>query len=272
MASILPEEYEWGICISHDVDHLGHKEHRFWEIIEFWVTCSIEVLRLRRSILSYLKVIKNSFFTKKDSWDCVHEMCELDFKNSIPSTFFFAMNPGIGLKYDRDQAREKVKTIPFNFEVGVHGQFQDNEKEIKDEYATLYNMLHRRPRGIRMHYLKTHPNMLKLLKTAGYEYDTTELDKSGGLKQAYKTPEGIVEIPVHLMETYLFSPFYENLKLEKAIEKVEALIQKAKQDRKIINIIVHQRSLSEDLPRQRQFYQWLVERVSKEAMYFLPNY
>jgi hypothetical protein len=215
-------------------------------------------------MLSYLKVVKNSIFTKKDSWNCVDEMCDLDFKHRIPSTFFFAMNSGRGLRYTRDQAKGSIRNIPFNFEIGVHGQFQDNLNEMKDEYATLYNILTRKPRGIRMHYLAQKPEMLKFLKESGYEYDSTEFDKSGELKQAYKTPEGLVEIPIHLMDTYMFSPFYENLKVKKAKEKMEALIQKAKQENKIINIIVHQRSLSEDLPRQREFYLWLVDLVSKD--------
>jgi hypothetical protein len=174
------------------------------------------------------------------------------------------MKPGRGLKYTREQVREKIKRIPANFEVGVHGQFQENENEIKDEYATIYNMLARRPHGIRMHYLKQSPNMQKLLKQAGYEYDSTEFDKSGELKQAYKTSEGIVEIPIHIMDTYLFSPMYDNLKFDKAKEKMETLIEKAKTEHKIINIIIHQRSISEDLPRQKKFYQWLVEKVSSD--------
>jgi len=271
MSTLVPEGQEWGICITHDVDHLSHKEHSFWEIFKFCATCKIETLRFRRTPWSYLKVVKNSVFTKKDSWDCIDELCDLDFSHMIPSTFFFAMNQGTGIKYTREQVREKVKRIPVNFEIGVHGQFQENEKEIKDEFATLYNMLVRRPHGIRMHYLRQSENMFKLLENTGYEYDSTEYDKTGELKQPYKKSNGLVEIPVHLMDTYLFSPFYDNLKLKKAIEKMEALIEKARKENKIINIIIHQRSISEDFPRQRKFYNWLLEKVSKDTKCWKTN-
>jgi hypothetical protein len=265
MSSLLPENYDWGICITHDVDHLSHNEHSLWEILKFQAVCKIETFRFKRSLLSFMKVIKNSIFTKNDSWDCIEEMIELDFKYAIPSTFFFAMHPGRGLKYTREQAREKIKKMPANFEIGVHGQFPNNEAEIKNEFADLYNMISRQPRGIRMHYLKTSENMREYLKNAGYTYDSTEFDKSGELKQAYKTKEGLVEIPIHLMDTYMFSPFYDNLSVKKAKAKMEEFIANAKAEHKIINIIIHQRSISEDLPRQKEFYEWLVQKVSDDV-------
>jgi hypothetical protein len=116
-----------------------------------------------------------------------------------------------------------------------------------------------------MHYLKTSENMREYLKNAGYTYDSTEFDKSGELKQAYKTKEGLVEIPIHLMDTYMFSPFYDNLSVKKAKAKMEEFIANAKAEHKIINIIIHQRSISEDLPRQKEFYEWLVQKVSDDV-------
>lgn len=289
--TLLPAGYSWGICISHDVDHLSHGEHSFGTIAKFWVVCLKEFLTLRRNPFSLLRVVKNSIFTKNDSWDCIEKICEIDFRNSIPSTFFFAMNKGTGIDYSREQVQAKVKRIPANFEIGVHGQFPDDEEKCREELSALRKMVFRAPTGIRMHYLKTSEKMLENLKSAGYEYDSTEYDsteygntgkkgkssKSGlsSLKQPYKITgekaDGLVEIPVHLMDTYMFSPFYENLRVKDATAKFEQLIEKAKKESKIISIIIHQRSVSDDMPRQRKFYEWLVRRVSQDETCWKTN-
>ena len=75
---------------------------------------------------------------------------------------------------------------------------------------------------------------------------------------------GLVEIPLHIMDTYLFSPFYKNLPLADAKDYTLKLINRARKEKKVLNILFHPRHLSTEFKRQREWYLWLLELAKND--------
>ena len=252
--TLIPKGYKWALCISHDVDHLKH--YFGPNLAKFWGVSFIELLYGRTTFNSFAESIKNSFNKKSDSWNQAEILASINRKYKIPATFFFAVKKGKGIEYGNEEIEEAISKLS-GFEIGVHGQSCTNIFLIEQEFGSMRRILGKPPIGMRMHYLRWAAQTADLLKRAGYLYDSTEFNEN--LKQPYKMYNGLVEIPLHIMDTYFFSPFYRNFTLTDAKEFTLRLIARARKEKKVLNILFHLRHLAPEFQRQRDYYLWLLE-------------
>ncbi|HIJ98626.1 TPA: hypothetical protein H1005_01650 [archaeon] len=255
---ILPRG-KWRLCISHDVDHLKHYFN--FNLVKFWGVSFAELLYRQRGLNSFFDIIGNSFNEKNDSWNQTELLASINRKYKIPATFFFCVKKGRGVDYNLKEVKNAISKLK-DFEIGIHGQEYQNIVGIEEERDLMSEILEKKPEGIRIHYLKWAPQTVDLIERAGYFYDSTEYSEE--LKQPYFMDNGLIEIPIHIMDTYLFSPFYKNFTLEQAKKHTTNLIAKAKRDGKILHVLFHLRHLAPEFQRQREFYLWLLELAKSD--------
>jgi len=257
------------IIISHDIDHLSVKEHIFKDLIIpkyiFWSV--LELLKRKISFKTFCRKLTGLF--KKNAWNNLEAFLKFDKKNGVDSTFFIAINNGRGLSYSRGQSERAINLIKkYNFKIGIHGIFYNSYENIKREQDDFKLISGLNEFGIRIHYLKLNKHTLKYLDRAGYLFDTTILSES--LQQEYKIGR-LVEIPFHIMDSYLLGP-QSDLTLEEVKNKTIELLSKAeRENKKYFAILFHQRHFSEEFPQYKDWYIWLVN-YCKERKYEFVNY
>ncbi len=250
---------KWGLCISHDVDHLKHYFN--FNLIKFWGVSFIELLYGKRSLGSFIGILRNSLDKKNDSWNQTELLASVNRKYKIPATFFFCVKRGRGVDYGLNEVKKAISKLK-GFEIGAHGQEFQNIVGVEEEVELMSGVLGKKPEGIRIHYLNWAPQTAELIKKVGYVYDSTEFNEE--LKQPYVMHNGLIEIPLHIMDTYLFSPFYKNFTLEQAKKHTMNLIAKAKREGKILHVLFHLRHLAPEFQRQRDYYLWLLETAKND--------
>ena len=269
--SLIPKGYKWALCVSHDVDHLRH----YWNLnlLKFWGVSLIEFIYGRITFDTFIECIRNSFATENDSWNQIELLASANKNYQTPATYFFVDSSGRGVDYGSLEcfaAIKKLKAVGI-FDIGVHGQTYDGlsyrtmadfELFFSTELGGIGEFLEKKPEGIRMHYLRWRPQFPDAMKKVGFVYDSTEF--SDNLKQPYKMNNGLVEIPLHIMDTYLFSPFYKNLSLADAKDYALKMINRCRKEKKVLNILFHPRHLSTEFKRQREWYLWLLELAKND--------
>ncbi len=257
--NLIPKRYKWALCISHDVDHLRHYANL--NLLKFWGVSFVELVKGRSTAGNFASIVKNSFGRKNDSWNQTEVLASVNKQHKMPATFFFAVKKGRGIDYGYNELKEAVRRLR-GFEIGVHGQNHTSIAGVKEELKTMEGLLGKKPAGIRMHYLSWQPETVGLIKGAGYVYDSTAYSET--LSQPEKGENGLIEIPFHIMDTYLFSPFYKNFTLEQAKDYTMKLINQARIGKKVLHILFHLRHLAPEFQRQREYYLWLLDYVKKD--------
>ena len=280
----LPSHFSWGICISHDVDNLSLKEHMIDDVsVKSLVSSYIELYHKHRNVQSTLNYnlacIRCLLFGFKDPYDNIEEWIELE--KNIPSTFYFAMTSGRGIKYSKEQTKNAVKMLAgTQFEIGIHGQNHSNIQIIKEELEELFSISGKKPSGIRMHYLNFSKDTWQLLEDAGYLYDTTygfsrETGYRSGTVMPYYVPvtsdQKIIEIPLHIMDTTLFNVLYMNLNTEMAISITEKTIEQCRKYNGVMSALIHQRSISPHFSRYREWYMWLRDLIQNDGQCWIVS-
>jgi len=256
------------IIISHDVDHIKVWEHKKDLIIpKFLVRSMIELIigkiTGRECRLRYAGLFKNK-------WNNIEELIDFDAKESIPSTFFIAVNNALELRYSLKDAGFWIKKISQkNFDVGLHGIAFDNFKDIKNEYNIFKKILKLDDFGIRMHYLRSNDNTLKYLNKTGYIFDSTLYQFQNPFKVG-----NLWEFPLHIMDGYLFhkNSRWQNQTLEKVKDETKRKIGEAhKKNIKYFTILFHSRNFSDSFSSWKNWYIWVIEYLKSNEFKFI-NY
>ncbi|MFH1072262.1 MAG: hypothetical protein V1743_02435 [Nanoarchaeota archaeon] len=250
----------WGVWITHDIDHIRIREHyRDLFLFRFVGVSFLELLQGKRSVIDFIRAKLLVF--QPNRWDCFKEWIALEKKHRIKSTYFFAVNRGKSLSYTREEIKPVALLLKKNgFDLALHGQEYHNEEKIRQERELFKSITGFYPQGIRIHYLKKGAHSLKLFSKF-HKFDSSEY--STELAQP-KREEGILEIPLHIMDTYLFSPFYLNLDLEDAILYTKELFAKAKAKNNIVVFDIHPHHLDPIFPRQRKYIDWLYSHIAQD--------
>ena len=279
----LPCGYSWGMCISHDVDTLSVKEHGFdMVMVKSLASAYVEFLfgyRTLKSAFRYsYECLKCLLLDAKDPLYNIEEW--LQFENKLPSTFYFALENGTGIKYSHEQVESCMNLLKNNFEIGMHGQCHSLSDAIKKEVIAFTKISGKRPAGIRMHYLRFNKYTWDLLENAGYVYDCTygynqKIGYKSGTVMPYivpDTPAGtLVEIPLHIMDTTLFNIFYMNLSIEDGISITKKAINEVKKHNGILSVLIHQRSITKHFMRYRDWYMWLRDLILNDSECWIVN-
>ncbi|GAA0083807.1 hypothetical protein UT300007_02460 [Clostridium sp. CTA-7] len=255
------------IILSHDVDNLTTKEHKNdLIIIKMIIRAFIELLLFRinfNTFFTRLKLIFNNNLTN------IKELVELDKKYNTKATYFFATSNDSTLAYKAEAPKPHVNYILKNgLNVGIHGIAFNNFSKMKEEYDK-FNTIHNTSNiGIRMHYLRKDRETFANMKKIGYAFDTTEY--SPELKQPYITKEGLVEIPFHLMDSYLFQDKgLQKYNLDYAVKFTKKIIDDNYNNDIIFNVNFHQEYFSNGWKDWKDWYTWIVEYCHNNNIEFI---
>lgn len=253
--------------ISHDIDHISILEHTFKDAIipKFIVRTHIELLNAKISPREYV-LRWTDFF--KNKWQNIDELITYNNVNSIPSSFFIAVNKGIGLNYSNRAALLWIEQMKLrNCEVNLHGiEFQD-AKLIADEHNLFKSLSKNQNVGIRMHYVRHTEQTYSILDKSGYKFDSTE--------HAFKNPYKIGnmwEFPFQIMDGWVIEngKKWQSLNLKKAKENTLKIIDKAHQHHlNYLGIDFHDRYFSHSFNTWLNWYMWLVEYLKSNKIEFI---
>ena len=257
------------VIISHDVDNLTRKEHsNDLIVIKMIIRAFLELFLFRINFSTFRSrancILKNSFTN-------IEELVEFDVKYNTKATYFFATSNDNTLAYKAEAAKPHIEYIQkHNLSVGIHGIAYNNLDKMKKEYDK-FNEIHKAKNiGIRMHYLRRDANTFSFMKKVNYTFDTTEY--SPDLKQPYITDEGLIEIPFHLMDGYLFQEKgLQKHNLKYAIEFTKNIIDSNIDKDIIFNINFHQEYFSNGWKDWKEWYIWLITYCTDKKLKF-TNY
>ena len=256
------------IIISHDVDHITVWEHRKDLIIpKFLVRNMIELtigaITAKEYQLRFSSILKNR-------WHNIKELIDFDAKESIPSTFFIAVDNALGLHYSLKDAEFWIKKILQNkFDVGLHGVAFDNFEDIKNEYNIFKKISKLNNFGVRMHYLRNKDNTLEYLNATGYIFDSSLFK--------FQKPFKVVnfwEFPLQIMDVYLFNKKsrWQNQTLQQVKDETKRLIDKSyKRNINYLNILFHDRYFSDSFKSWKDWYIWIIDYLKNNKFEFI-NY
>jgi peptidoglycan/xylan/chitin deacetylase (PgdA/CDA1 family) len=294
-----PAGHEFIVCLTHDVDHVGIRNHKFDHTMfgflyraTFGSAADVFVGRKNLGQLAenFLAVLRLPFVhlgLVPDFWYQFENYTALE--NGLPSTFFVIPQkgePGLDAKGNRQPKRaasydaadlgdilRRLKAA--GKEVTVHGldAWRDSVAGC-DEAARIGALVHGRAAGIRMHWLYFDANSPEKLEAAGYVYDSTvgynqTVGYRAGTSQVFKplTTKNLLELPMHVMDTALFYPSYLNLSPAQADEKVSPLIANTVQFGGVFTVNWHDRSLAPER-LWGDFYSHLLEKLSRKNPWF----
>jgi hypothetical protein len=253
--------------ISHDVDHITVWEHLFRDAIipKYLMRMHIELMSGKISLREYTLRWSDLF---KNKWQNVDELITFNNINNMPSSFFIAVNKGVGLNYSNEAALLWIEQMQNrNCEIGLHGIAFDNLPDIKKEYDLFGKLTKSDSFGIRMHYIRNTGQTFQLLSDAGYRYDSTE--------HAFKNPYRIGnmwEFPFQIMDGWIIENYksWQSINLKQAKENTLRLIDKAYTNKlDYINIDFHDRYFSHAFKTWLDWYMWLIEYFKSNKIEFV---
>ena len=256
------------IVISHDVDHITVWEHRKDLIVpKFLVRNMIELtigaITAKECQLRFSSLLKNR-------WHNIKELIDFDGKESIPSTFFIAVDNALGLHYSLKDAEFWINKISQEgFDVGLHGIAFDNFKDIEKEYNIFKKISKLNNFGIRMHYLRNNENTLEYLNNTGYVFDSTICK----FQNPYKVGN-LWEFPLHIMDGYLFhkNSCWQNQNLQQIKDETKRIVDKSyKKGIKYFTILFHDRYFNNSFKSWKDWYIWVISYLKNNGFEFI-NY
>lgn len=255
------------IIISHDVDHLYSTEHWTHDLIipKLWIRSFIYLCRGQIDIKVFLERMICPFRKK---WNRTAEVLQVDKEHGIPSTFFFGMNRGLGMSYGAKSAKKMIQYVSDQgYDIGVHGvEFSDDSK-MQKEYMQLRDMIGEIPFGIRMHYVRKDEYTFEKLAKIGYLFDSTEFDKKGmDMVGPYKI-NNMWEIPLHVMDGYV----WEIGNIEQSKKNAIKIIEKVKeQELPYCTILFHDYFYNAKCyPQEKEWYDWLIQYLKEQNYDFI---
>ncbi len=294
-----PAGHDFIVCLTHDVDHVGIRNHRFdHTLFGFLYRATVgsvfDVLsgkknpgQLAQNFFAVLCLPLVHLGLVPDFWYQFENYTALE--NGLPSTFFVIPQkgePGLDAKGNRQAKRAASydaadlgdilrRLQAAGKEVTVHGldAWRDSVAG-RDEAARIGALVHGRAAGIRMHWLYFDANSPEKLEAAGYVYDSTvgynqTVGYRAGTSQVFKplTTKNLLELPMHVMDTALFYPSYLNLSPRQADETVSPLIANAIQFGGVFTVNWHDRSLAPER-LWGNFYSHLLAELSAKNPWF----
>ena len=253
--------------ISHDIDHITVSEHLFRDVIlpKYFMRMHIELLSGKISAHEYMLRWSDIL---KNKWQNIDELITFNNINKVPSSFFVAVNKGVGLNYSNEAAAVWIEQmLSRKCELALHGIEYDKADLIQSEFQLFHQLTNQQQFGIRMHYVRNTNNTYQMLAKAGYTYDSTE--------HAFKNPYKIGnmwEFPFQIMDGWIIENYksWQSINFEKAKENTIKLIDKAADmNLKYLGIDFHDRYFSHSFKTWLNWYMWLVEYLKNNGIDFV---
>ncbi len=273
----LPAGRRWALVLTHDVDHLGLREHVVdgFLLRQGWNAVRQNFSRGRfrpvRCLDQWLGLALACCGV--DRWDVIGDLLAEERRAGVPGTWFFAMRPGLGIAYrPRDAAPVIRELVAAGREIGLHGQSPDDADGLAGELRELAGIAGRRIQGVRMHYLRLTRQVLDGLEQAGGRYDSTVMDRTHldpdthPLEPPRCLRDGrLVEIPLHVMDSTLFSVTGLGLDRESALEYVRRVADRARELERPLVVNLHPNYFSRQTPEIRAWYRALLGELTRRS-------
>ena len=278
----LPAGSRWGVCLSHDIDHLGLREHL---VDGFLLRYGFNIARqnlLRRwrpgrAVGAWWGIARAAL--GHDPWDVLEELLEAEARAGVKSTWFIAVRSGLGINYRPPAIQRAVDRLrAAGQEVGLHGQCSGDAVGLAEEVRELAAICGAPVRGLRMHYLRLSREVLDGMQAAGLEYDSTVMNRGNLDPDQHPLPgprrlrEGLLEIPLHVMDSTLFSVTGLGLDLAGARDYVRRLGDRAAELGRVVTVNLHPNSYSSQDPEMKQWYDILLSELTARSDVWLTDF
>lgn len=294
-----PANYSFVACLTHDIDFIGIRNHRFdhsmWGFVlrgtvgTFW--------RYLKGRLSFGNLVRSWMAVAslplvyagwiKDFWEPFEWYMAVE--NGLPATYFlipFKGKPGVRVPgahpsrraaaYDvREHAGQMAALINRGCEVGLHGidawLLPDRGRE---ERAALTDISGSSIPGVRMHWLLHDQSSPSVLEQAGFTYDSSAgynetVGYRAGTSQVFRPPtcETLLELPLHIQDGALFYSRRLDLSEAQAEQQCANMIAHAIKLGGAVTLLWHDRSHA---PERfwGDFYQDLIMRLRLSGCWF----
>lgn len=294
-----PAGFDFSVCLTHDVDFVGIKDHWFdhtmWGFL--WRSTVGSVAACVRGRMNWSKAGRNVkaalalplvyLGVLKDFWLEFDRYAAIE--RGLGSTFFFIPfpnRPGMrrnslapkrrAAKYDlRALASTVKKLVDSGCEVGLHGlDAWCDEVAAGAELNRIREVTGDREIGVRMHWLYYADESPKVLERAGLSYDSTfgyneTVGFRAGTGQVFSPMSAthLVELPLMIQDTALFYPDRLGLSESEAFSVCDLMIEDVKRFGGVLTINWHTRSLSPERLWD-DFYERLLEQLKSCRAWF----
>jgi peptidoglycan/xylan/chitin deacetylase (PgdA/CDA1 family) len=295
----VPAGYNFIACLTHDVDHVGIRNHKadhtmFGFLYRAIIGSLINFCRGRKSVRQLTANWKAAFSLPfvhlglaKDFWNQFDRYIEIE--RGLTSTFFVIPKKGDSgqtfngpapskraARYDLAKIGHQLRRlISFRREIALHGidAWHDPAKG-RMELETIRRLTGESDIGVRMHWLFFSEQSPATLEKAGFSYDSTvgyneTVGYRAGTTQAFKPleVERMLELPMHIMDTAMFYPAYMNLSPKRARTVVDDLVENASRFNGVLTVNWHDRSIAPER-LWGDFYIDLLDDLKKKGAWF----
>jgi hypothetical protein len=295
----VPAGKSFTVCLTHDIDFIGIRQHRFDHTMwGFLFRATVGALQrlfrgrialgdFARSWVAAMSLPLVQLGLMKDYW--LPFPWYLDVEKGLNATYYlipFKRRAGDKVSskhaarrasaYDVSDVSDWVGRLQeAGCEVGVHGIDAWHSVEKGTEERQRIGSVTGNPRaGIRMHWLLSDADTVRVLEDAGYDYDSTvgyneTPGYRAGTGQVYR-PIGakrLLELPMHIQDGALFFPQRLDLTESAAWELCARFIHHAQTHGGVLTTIWHDRSHG---PERfwGSFYVRLVGELKKQDIWF----
>jgi len=276
LAVDLPPGCRWGIALSHDVDHLSLAEHLTDGLLPRLALHALRKDVLRRfrprQALGALSCLARAPFSG-DAWaEAPGLLLDAEARAGVRSTWFFAVHRGLGINYTRAAAEGVLRRVlSAGHEVGLHSQRPDDGTGLEEEVRVLRQLADAPIGGVRMHYLRLTTTVYDAAGRAGLAYDSTVMDRSHlapdelPLAGPRLVRPGLVEIPLHVMDSTLFSATGLAFDAAEATEYATRLAGRARAEGRVLVVNLHPNFYSRHSPDPRAWYDAVLGLVTRHS-------
>jgi hypothetical protein len=291
--------YDFMACLTHDVDFIGIRDHRFDHTMwGFLYRSSVgSLVRAMKGRLAWSKCVEN--WKAALSLPLVHlGICDdfwLEFERYMKiekdfgSTFFFIPFKNVAgslgaapapkaraAKYDIASNREHLlDLLDEGCEVGLHGlDAWRNRESAQVESNRLQQVTGQKAEGARMHWLYWSKGSPKVLEDAGFGYDSTfGYNDAVGFRAGTTQPfrplgvENLLELPLNIQDSALFYRDRMKLSENEARNTCKKVLRSAFTFGGLLTVNWHTRSLSPER-LWGGFYAELLKEFHKYRVWF----
>jgi len=295
----LPAEYNFIACLTHDVDHVGIRNHRFDHtmfgfLYRATIGSLINFCASRRSArhlaANWMAAFSLPFVhlgLAKDFWNGLDRY--LDIEAGLNSTFFVIPKKGDpgknnqgsapsrrAARYDISEVKGQLQQlISSGREVALHGiDAWRNVGEARAELTTIKRLTGESNIGVRMHWLFFDEKSFAKLEEAGFSYDSTSgynetVGYRAGTTQAFRPLglERMLELPMLIMDTALFYAAYMNLSPAESRAVIDEFLNNATRFGGVLTINWHDRSIAPERLWGDVYVDLLDDLKKKEAWF-----
>jgi hypothetical protein len=160
-------------------------------------------------------------------------------------------------------------------EIGLHGidAWTDTAKAY-EEKCRIQDFTAKETLGVRMHWLYSDEQSAGVLEQAGFMYDSSAgfnntVGYRSGTAQVFKpfSAKGLLELPMHIMDTALFYPDYLDLSPQEAWDRIAPMLDHAAAGGGVTTINWHDRSIAPER-LWGKFYIRLLDELTRRGAWF----